>query len=415
MLVMTMRFAIKHIDITPTEPTYLSGQINRIAQHTHVLDPLYATTLVIEQKDQIFVFLGFDLLMLDASLVDLVRSVISFHTKVPYDHIFIMPSHTHAGPEVLNEGLFGIKLQDVLPGYRESLVDKVKQISFEALHELQDVRCCFAKVELKDLFTNRNDPNRAIDRYLRLIAFMNDENEIIGSFINLACHPTILGTENTAISSDFFGVLRDAIEDQYHFPVLISNGAEGDISNRHTRISSDVCEMIRVREILKKQLPTRLDWVPVDDRLSIIQKKFSFKTCLQKERMQWMIEHNNQRLQSETNQDKIKLLNASNTILNVYLSRPTEGLVTIEYNILKFGHLILCFLPMELFSSHYLDLKSRLKHELILVGLSNISIGYLVDKDAYGESYEGMTSPLPWAEIERFLNQLKVDLAHLDY
>lgn len=69
---------------------------------------------------------------------------------------------------------------------------------------------------------------------------------------------------------------------------------------------------------------------------------------------------------------------------------------------------------MELFSSHYLDLKTKLKHELIIIGLSNVSIGYLVDKDAYGETYEGMTSPLPWSEIERFLNQLKVDLAQLD-
>ena len=61
---------------------------------------------------------------------------------------------------------------------------------------------------------------------------------------------------------------------------------------------------------------------------------------------------------------------------------------------------------MELFSIHYLDLKTKLKHELIIIGLSNVSIGYLVDKDAYGETYEGMTSPLPWSEIERFLYQL---------
>ena len=69
---------------------------------------------------------------------------------------------------------------------------------------------------------------------------------------------------------------------------------------------------------------------------------------------------------------------------------------------------------MELFSSHYLDLKAELNNELIIIGLSNISIGYLVDKEAHGETYEGMTSPLPWSEIERFLNQLSVDLNHLD-
>lgn len=409
-----MRFAIKHINITPNEPSYLSGQINRIVKHTNVLDPLYATIIVLEQKDQSFALLGFDLLMLDESLVDELRSAISLNTIIPYEQIFTIPSHTHAGPEVLEEGLFGIKLQEVLPGYRESLVEKVKQISIEALSELQDAHCYFTKVELKDLFTNRNDPNKPIDRYLRLIAFKNEVGEIIGSFANLACHPTILGPENTAISSDFFGILRDIIQEQYHFPILISNGAEGDISNRHTRISSDIHEMKRVREKLVAQLPLSLDWVPVEDVLEFFNNKFKFRTFLQKERMQAMINHNDQLLQSESNFDKIKLLNASNTVLKAYLSRPTEGQITIEYNILKLGDLILCFLPMELFSSHYLDLKAKLKHELILVGLSNISIGYLVDKDAYGETYEGMTSPLPWSEIERFLNQLSVDLTHLD-
>lgn len=409
-----MRFAIKHINITPTEPSYLSGQINRIAKHTDVFDPLYATIIVLEQKDQTFALLGFDLLMLDESLVNLMRSALSLHTKIPYENILFIPSHTHAGPEVLEEGLFGIKLQEVLPGYRESLVDKVKQISIEALNELQDVHCYFTKVELKDFFTNRNDSNKPIDRYLRLIAFKNNADEIIGSFANLACHPTILGPENTAISSDFFGILRDVIQEHYHFPILISNGAEGDISNRHTRISSDIHEMKRVRIKLVAQLPLSLDWMQVDEDLSFIQKHFSFKTFLQKERMQVMIEHNDHLLQNEMNLDKIKLLSASNTVLKAYLSRPTVGEIDIEYNILKLGHLVLCFLPMELFSSHYLDLKSKLKHELIIVGLSNISIGYLVDKDAYGETYEGMTSPLPWSEIERFLNQLKADLIHLD-
>ena len=409
-----MRFAIKHINITPTEPSYLSGQINRIVKHTNVLDPLYATIIVLEQKDQTFALLGFDLLMLDESLVDELRSAISLHTKIPYEHIFAMPSHTHAGPEVLEEGLFGIKLQDVLPGYRDSLVEKVKQISIEALSELQDVHCYFTKVELKDLFTNRNDPNKPIDRYLRLIAFKNEVGEIIGSFANLACHPTILGPENTTISSDFFGILRDVIQEQYHFPILISNGAEGDISNRHTRISSDIHEMKRVREKLVAQLPLSLDWVPVEDVLEFFKNKFTFKTFLQKKRMQAMIDHNDHLLQAELNVDKIKLLNASNTVLKAYLSRPTEGQISIEYNILRLGGLILCFLPMELFSSHYLDLKAKLKHELIMIGLSNISIGYLVDKDAYEETYEGMTSPLPWSEIERFLNQLSVDLTHLD-
>jgi len=409
-----MRFAIKKTNITPTEPSYLSGQINRIIQHTDVLDPLYATIIVLEQEDQTFALLGFDLLMLDERLVHQLRSAISLNMNIPYEHIFTIPSHTHAGPEVLEEGLFGIKLQDVLAGYREELVDKVKQLSIEAINDLEEVNCYFTKLEIKALLTNRNDPNKPIDDFLRMLAFVNKQDEIVGSFANIACHPTILGPENTAISSDFFGILRDVIQDKYHFPVLISNGAEGDISNRHTRISSDVHEMKRVHEKLSSQFPLKLTWSPVENSLSFVQRQFTFKTLLQKDRMRSMIEDNDRMLQSETNLDKIKLLNASNTVLKAYLSRPTEGEINVEYNILKIGHLVLCFIPMELFSSHYLDLKSNLSNELIIVGLSNFSIGYLVDREAYGSTYEGMTSPLPWNEIERFLDQLRVDLIHLE-
>ena len=409
-----MRFAIKQIDITPTEPSFLSGQINRIAKHTNVLDPLFATIIVLEYQDQTFALLGFDLLMLDESLVSLMRSAISLRTLIPYEHIFTMPSHTHAGPEVLEDGLFGIKLQAVLPGYRESLVEKVVDLSIKAIHELQEVHCYFTKIKVHDLFTNRNDPSKPIDRFLRLIVFRTNNGEIIGSFANLACHPTILGPENSAISADFFGIVRDAINDKYHFPVLLSNGAEGDISNRHTRISSDVHELERVRTQFIHQLPDKLDLHPVSDEIDFTQKHFTFNTILQKEAMCTMIEHNNQLLATEMNVDKRKLLDASNTVLKAYLERPSVGTQAIEYSILKLGNVLLCFLPMELFSSHYLKLKAQLRNELIIVGLSNISIGYLVDEEAYGKTYEGMTSPLPWSEIERFLDQLSVDLKQMD-
>ena len=409
-----MRFAIKHIDITPSEPSYLSGQINRIAKHTDVLDPLYATIIVLEHQDQTFALLGFDLLMLDESLVSLMRSALTSRINIPYEHIFTIPSHTHAGPEVLEDGLFGIKLQAVLPGYREGLVEKVVDLSIEAMHELQEVSCYSTKIEIDGLFTNRNDPNKPIDNKLRMLVFKNEQDEILGSFLNLACHPTILGPENSAISADLFGVLRACIELKYQFPVLISNGAEGDISNRHTRISSDVHELERVRTQFIYQLPDKLDLHPVLDEVDFTQKHFAFNTVLQKEAMRTMIEHNNHLLATEMNVDKRKLLDASNTVLKAYLDRPREGTQAIEYSILKLGNVLLCFLPMELFSSHYLKLKSQLRNELIIVGLSNISIGYLVDEEAYGKTYEGMTSPLPWSEITRFIDQFSADLKRMD-
>lgn len=409
-----MKTALYKVDITPQQPSYLSGQINRIARHTAVLDPLFCSALILDLNDERFALIGYDLLMLDESLAEAIRQGVNQATGIPQDHILAMASHTHAGPEVLEDGLFGIQTEAAAdPAYRDFLIKASIQACEQAMDRLQEAGMHITTFEIEGLFTNRNDPKRPIDKTLRAILFRNPQGKPISAFINLACHPTILGPENTAISADLFGVLRSLIETKWGIPVLLSNGAEGDVSNRHTRLTSDVFELRRVSALLQPQIPDKPVTGLLEDSLIFRQKTFTFRTRIDHDSIRDYLVRTDMQLAQVKDADDIKLLKASARVLKDYLNRPELGELPITYSLLRLDRLILAFLPMELFSGHYLKLKAACPLELIVVGLSNTSIGYLVDKEAMGQTYESMTSPIPYPEIERFLKTLILDLREL--
>ena len=51
--------------------------------------------------------------------------------------------------------------------------------------------------------------------------------------VNYACHPTTLAWDNTAISPDFVGAMREVIQDATGAPALFLLGACGDLAPRH--------------------------------------------------------------------------------------------------------------------------------------------------------------------------------------
>lgn len=56
--------------------------------------------------------------------------------------------------------------------------------------------------------------------------------EPIATFVNYACHPTTLAWENTLISPDYPGAMRDVVEGATKVPCLFFQGASGDLGPR---------------------------------------------------------------------------------------------------------------------------------------------------------------------------------------
>jgi hypothetical protein len=59
-----------------------------------------------------------------------------------------------------------------------------------------------------------------------------DDGTVLGTLVNYACHPTTLAWENTLLSPDFVGAMREVVEQHTGAPCLFLQGASGDLGPR---------------------------------------------------------------------------------------------------------------------------------------------------------------------------------------
>jgi hypothetical protein len=59
-----------------------------------------------------------------------------------------------------------------------------------------------------------------------------DSGELLGTLVNYACHPTTLAWENSLISPDYVGSMREVVEAETGAPCLFLQGASGDLGPR---------------------------------------------------------------------------------------------------------------------------------------------------------------------------------------
>jgi len=408
-----MKISIKKMCINPNKPSYLSGQINRIKRHTEILDDLFCTSMIFEYNQSKLCFMMYDLLQFDTVLSNRIRTNISSMIGIEKSSVFTIPSHTHAAPEVLSDGLFGVKTESsVTEGYLDFLVDVSNKTANLANQSLKDVTLSYNEIEIEGYYGNRNNKDAYADKKIRFMQFKHD-NEIVGIFVNLSCHPTILGAKNTLISSDLFGVIRSKLEELYHCPVIMTNGAEGDVSNRHYRITDDSQELIRTGNGILNQIPFPLPTKPmIVTRLNVYPKHFQFNCTIDTKRLNDAIYQNNQLILNTSDSDQLKILNATNTILKHQINQKDLTHCDIEYSLIDFGSILLVTLPLELFSSLYKMIISEIDN-IIIIGLTNTSIGYCVDEISYDNTYEGLTSPLIKGEGERFIRHLVQEIKQI--
>lgn len=165
-------------------------------------------------------------------------------SDVPAERVAILYSHTHAG------GLFWPDRQ-VLPGgeliepYLAQLATKLGAATREAVSDIQPVVVSYATGHC-NMAANRDhwdaafggytcgyNPDAPADDTVLVARIANAAGQTIGTIVNYACHPTTLAWENTKISSDFVGALREEIERATGGLCVFAQGACGDLGPRY--------------------------------------------------------------------------------------------------------------------------------------------------------------------------------------
>jgi hypothetical protein len=240
------RVGIARCDVTP--PVGIYHPMWGAATHdraTGVHRPLTATTLVFEaahggptpETEQVLV--AVDHCLLWAREMDSLLQSVCGQTGLVPGQLVVAFSHTHSG------GLLGLERLplpggDLIPPYLDALAAKLTDIIWEARRAARPAtisyatgRCSMAGNrdfwdEASRQFVCGFNPGGPTDDAVLVARVTGPDGKTMATVVNYACHPTTLAWENTLISPDFVGALREVVEGATGAPCAFLQGASGD-------------------------------------------------------------------------------------------------------------------------------------------------------------------------------------------
>lgn len=232
-------------DITP--PVGIYHRMWGAAVHersTGVHKPLTATVLFLKDihnnGSKPLVAIGVDHCLLWPTEMNTLLTSVSKATGVELSSLIVFFSHTHGA------GLMGLERKD-LPGgeliepYLKDLATTVAHLVKQASQQLQPATIVYgqgscALATHRDFFDQERghyvcgfNPSGVADHTVIVGRVTDTQGAVIATIVNYACHPTTLAWDNTLISPDYIGAMREVVEGQTHAPCLFIQGASGDI------------------------------------------------------------------------------------------------------------------------------------------------------------------------------------------
>lgn len=169
---------------------------------------------------------------------------VSAAAGVPPANVLSTFSHTHSsGNFAPNRREF--PGGELIEAYLEELYAKVAQASRQAMNSLQAAVITYATGHCtlaanRDFWDDGNgiyacgfNPDAPPADDTVIVARITDSAGVLrATVINYACHPTTLAWENTLISPDYIGAMREVVERATGAPCIFALGACGDLGPR---------------------------------------------------------------------------------------------------------------------------------------------------------------------------------------
>ena len=244
------RAAFAQADITP--PAGIYHRMWGAALHeqaTGVHRPLTATAMLVEALNGTnrLLVLGIDHCLLEAVETNAIKSRIHAQSGIAPEQVHIALSHTH-GSAWLSRSRAHLPGGDLIGPYLDSVAETCANLAKEVVGKLQPAtivygksRCALAAHrDFRDEATKQIvcgfNPTGPADDTVTLAKVVSHEPDaqarVLGTIVNYACHPTTLAWENTLISPDYVGAMREVVERETNAPCLFLQGASGDLGPR---------------------------------------------------------------------------------------------------------------------------------------------------------------------------------------
>ena len=238
----SLKFQIIEVDITPPKGIYSRNWgAAKFDVASGVHKPLYLSCLVTQSDDgTLGVIIAADLGWWKNNDDERnLRTAIITACGLKEEQLLFCLSHTHAGPSICSNDKDQIGGELIAP-YLEFLKNTAIESINKAKENLIDgflsweYGCCDLATK-RDLNLNGEyligyDPSSKPDRTLLVGKLSNTDGELKAVICNYACHPTTFAHENTLISPDYVGAMRELIAEKLNVPTVFLQGASGDLA-----------------------------------------------------------------------------------------------------------------------------------------------------------------------------------------
>ena len=156
-----------------------------------------------------------------------IRTRVSERTGIDPARILIHSTHTHAGPDF--QGLWG----GVPESYRAFVIERATAAIIDALEARTPARAFAGSVDAQSLASNRryDDDRGTVSTLTTLQLRATKGGETIGTLVNFGAHPTVIGSGNSLVATDYVGPLERAVEDSHGGVAVYLQSAIGDASS----------------------------------------------------------------------------------------------------------------------------------------------------------------------------------------
>ena len=238
--------AFARADITP--PAGIYHRMWGAALHeraTGVHRPLAATAMLLEALDGAgrLLVVGIDHCVLEAAETDAFKARIHDASGILPEQVHIALSHTH-GSAWLSRSRAHLPGGELIGPYLDSVAAVCGTLANQAAGLLQPATIVYGTSRC-DLAAHRDfwdektrqivcgfNPAGPADDTVMLAKVVGKSGTAIGTVVNYACHPTTLAWENTLVSPDYIGAMREVVERETGSPCLFLQGSSGELGPR---------------------------------------------------------------------------------------------------------------------------------------------------------------------------------------
>ncbi|HHP1051153.1 neutral/alkaline non-lysosomal ceramidase N-terminal domain-containing protein [Bacillus cereus] len=407
------KIGVCKVDITPPVGIDFVGY-HRETGINNIEERIYGTVFVFEKDEMKTVFISIDNIGMLIEDTNMIRERVARELHVPFERITVVYTHTHSGPETVGD-------DPLVQSYKMILVNNVVHGAVTANNNLKLCEVGWG-VTTGDIGVNRRErtsDGRAkmgtnidgvVDKRIGMLAIRDAETkELSGIVVFCTAHPNVLKGDSDVLSADYPGMTREILEKTVNCPVMIVQGAAGNVNAKYRGSRKALKQMAHILSgHILTMLPTVIYSPIVNVRTVSSTMQMKLKDIPEIDEIRSMAQLAEEQWGVNTDE-----------WLTIVLEKYKQGIrqlsINLEVQLFQVNDGMFSGVPMEPFSETALEVKENLQNELAFFGgYTNGYIGYLPTKEefSYG-GYEVELSPVLYGPVTNLLMPSEENTAEL--